>query len=43
MLLPHYKTGRDSSVGIATRYGLDCTGIEVRDRVLMIVNEDVEW
>jgi hypothetical protein len=28
MLLPHYKTGRDSSVGIATRYGLDCPGIE---------------
>ena len=23
-----YMVGRDSSVGIATRYGLDCPGIE---------------
>ena len=28
-----YIIGRDSAVGIATRYGLDCTGIECRRRV----------
>ena len=26
----HSSVGRDSSVGIATRYGLDCPGIESR-------------
>ena len=30
MILPYGRTGRDSSVGIATRYGLDGPGIDSR-------------
>jgi hypothetical protein len=35
--------GRDSSVGIATRYGLDCPGFEPGGEEIFCIRPDLPW